>query len=106
MNSVTRLLNETFEGASAKPRTVTREMSITSTQFLARLSRVREGILDSAAGHQGRCNLRNANGTVGITWRKKAKRHIGALALPVIEVRLDFKTYRDSDSYSRSTSLS
>ena len=97
MNSVTSLLNEAFDGAPEQSKIVTREMSITATQFLARLSQVKEGILDAKDSDRACCSLRNSSGTVDITWRKRAKRYIGALALPVIEVRLDFSAYRAED---------
>lgn len=98
MSSATRLENEAVNGAPAQCKTVTREMSITSTQFCARLLQVKEGIIDSKSSDQGRCTFRNSNGSVDITWRGKAKRYIGALALPVIEVKLDFSAYREMDT--------
>ncbi len=86
---------QTFEAAQSL--SVTRQMSITVAQFADRLSQVREGMLDYGDKQQGRYRLRNPNGLVEISCRQVAARYIGALVLPVIEVRLDFSAYRSVD---------
>lgn len=97
MTRETMSINAAKVPEAAQSSTVIRQMSITVAQFSDRLPQVREGMLDPGAARQGSYRLRNANGTVEISCRQLAARYIGSLALPVIEVRLDFGAYRSAD---------